>query len=62
MGSKYTEAQKRATANYMEDKHTIRVVVTKKEADRYKKIAKERGYPSLNKFIVDCIENNIKKL
>ena len=56
MGSKYTEAQKRATANYMEDKHTIRVVVTKKEADRYKKIAKERGYPSLNKFIIDCIK------
>ena len=62
MGSKYTEGQKRATANYMEDKHTIRVVVTKKEADRYKKIAKERGYPSLNRFIIDCIENNIKKL
>ena len=62
MGSKYTEAQKRATANYMEDKHTIRVVVTKKEADRYKKIAREKGFPSLNKFIIDCIENNIKKL
>ena len=54
MGSKYTEGQKRATANYMKDKHTIRVVVTKKEADRYKKIAKEKGYPSLNKFIIDC--------
>ena len=62
MGLKYTEAQKRATANYMKDKHTIRVVVTKKEADRYKKIAKERGYPSLNKFIIDCVENKIKKL
>ena len=62
MGSKYTEAQKRATANYMEDKHTIRVVVTKEEADRYKKAAKEKGYPSLNKFIIDCVENKIKKL
>ena len=62
MGAKYTEGQKRATANYMEDKHTIRVVVTKQNADRYKKIAAERGYPSLNKFIIDCIENNIKKL
>ena len=62
MGSKYTEAQKRATANYMEDKHTIRVVVTKEEADRYKKIAKEKSYPSLNKFIIDCVENKIKKL
>ena len=62
MGSKYTEAQKRATANYMEDKHTIRVVVTKKEADSYKKVAKERGYTSLNKFIIECVENNIKKM
>ena len=59
MGSKYTEAQKRATANYMEDKHTIRVVVTKKDADRYKRIAAERGYPSLNKFIIDCIEKEM---
>ena len=42
MGSKYTEAQKRATANYMEDKHTIRVVVTKEEADRYKKQQKKK--------------------
>lgn len=62
MGSKYTEGQKRATANYMKDKHTIRVVVTKEEADRYKRIAKEKGYPSLNKFIIECVENNIKKL
>ena len=46
----------------MKDKHTIRVVVTKEEADRYKRIAAERGYHSLNKFIIDCIENNIKKL
>ena len=62
MGSKYTEAQKRATANYMKDKHTIKVVVTKKEADRYKKIAREKGFPSLNKFIIDCVENKSKKL
>ena len=62
MGSKYTEGQKRATANYMKDKHTIRVVVTKEDADRYKKIAREKGFPSLNKFIINCIENNIKKL
>lgn len=62
MGKRYTEAQKMATANYMKDKHTIRVVVTKKEADTYKRIAKEKGYPSLNKFIIDCVENKIKKL
>lgn len=59
MGAKYTECQKRATANYMKDKHTIRVVVTKEEADRYKKAAKEKGYPSLNKFIIDCIKKEM---
>ncbi len=45
MGSKYTEGQKRATANYMKDKHTIRVVVTKEEADRYKKQQKKEAIP-----------------
>ena len=59
MGLKYTEAQKRATANYMKDKHTIRVVVTKEESDKYKKAAEERGYPSLNKFIIDCIKKEM---
>ena len=59
MGKRYTEAQKRATANYMEDKHTIRVVVSKEDADRYKRIAAEKGYPSLNKFIIDCIEKEM---
>lgn len=62
MGKRYTEAQKMATANYMKDKHTIRVVVSKEDADRYKRIASEKGYPSLNKFIIDCVENKIKKL
>ena len=59
MGAKYTEGQKKATANYMQDKHTIRVVVTKKDADKYKKAAKEKGYPSLNKFIIDCIKKEM---
>ena len=60
MGAKYTEGQRRATANYMKDKHTIRVVVTKEDADRYKRIASERGYPSLNQFIIDCIEKGME--
>ena len=42
MGAKYTESQAKATAKYMKDKHTFRLVVTnerkeiiKKHADRY---------------------------
>lgn len=55
MGSKYTESQKIATEKYMKDKHTIRLVVTKEKAAEYKALAKAEG-KSLNKFIVDKIE------
>lgn len=53
--------QKRATAKYMQDKHVIRVVVPSETADRYKSIAKERGFSSLNQFVIDCVENQIKE-
>ena len=55
MGNKYTEAQKKATAKFMADKHTIRVVVPKSKADEYKAKADALG-KSLNQFIIDCIE------
>ena len=55
MGNKYTEAQKKATAKFMADKHTIRVVVTKSKADEYKAKADVLG-KSLNQYIIDCIE------
>lgn len=58
MGRKYTEGQKEATARYMADKHTIRVVVTKEKAAEYKKAAEEAG-KSLNQFIIDCIEKGM---
>lgn len=54
------EIQARATAKYMEDKHTIRVVVTKEKAEEYKERAKEKG-KSLNQYIIDLIENDIEK-
>lgn len=59
MGKKYTAGQAKATAKYMQDKHTIRVVVPEKDAERYKASAERKGYPSLNKFIIDCIEKNL---
>ena len=55
MGGKYTEAQKKATNEYMKKMHTIKVVVTKEKADEYKMLAKAEG-KSLNQFIIDCIE------
>lgn len=58
MGSQYTKAQAKATANYMKDKHTIRVVVTKEKADEYKKAAEAEG-KSLNQFIIECIEKRM---
>lgn len=60
MGSKYTEGQKNATAKYMSDKHTIRVVVTKDKAEEYKKKAAEKGFSSLNQFIIDCVEKGME--
>lgn len=58
MGRKYAEGQKNATANYMKDKHTIRVVVTKEKATEYKKAAADQK-ESLNQFIIDCIEKGM---
>lgn len=55
MGSRYTEGQKNATAKYMKDKHTIRVVVSKEKAAEYKRAAESSG-KSLNQYIIDCIE------
>lgn len=55
MGAKYTAGQAKATANYMNDKHTIRVVVTKDKAEEYKQLAESAG-KSLNRYIIDCIE------
>lgn len=59
MGAKYTIGQAKATANYMKDKHTIRVVVPIEDAERYREEAERRGFSSLNKFIIDCIERNL---
>lgn len=58
----YSEARKRATGNYMSDKHQLRIIVSKEKAVEYKKLAEEAG-KSLNQFVIECIEiskNNIK--
>lgn len=45
----------------MQDKHVIKVVVTKDKAEEYKKLAKAED-KSLNKFVIDCIEEKVKQL
>lgn len=59
MGAKYTVAQKKATDEYMKDKHTIKVVVTKEKAAEYKAAAEAEG-KSLNQFIISRIEKGIE--
>ena len=55
MGREYTEAQKRATAEYMKNKHTFRVIVTKEEEKQIKNHAKAMG-ESVNAFINRAIK------
>ena len=59
MGAKYTKGQADATAKYMQDKHTIKVITPKEKAEEYKKEAVAAD-KSLNKFIVDCVDERIK--
>ena len=51
----YNEARKRATDNYMQDKHVIRLVVTKEKAEELKAKAAAAG-KSLNQYILEQIK------
>lgn len=62
MGSKYTEAQKRASQKYKaasRDKLTLDIPKGSKE--RYKEHAERRG-KSLTALVVDLLERDIKEL
>ena len=61
MGSKYTEAQKQATLSYLKDKtDDVRIRVPKGTKDEWKAAA-ERDGKSLQRFVIDCVENHIEK-
>lgn len=61
MGGKYTEAQKRASMKYLDEKtDSIRLRVPKGKKEEYKEQAKERGY-SLNGYVVHLIEEDKTK-
>jgi len=59
MGSKYTEAQKRASIKYLkESTDDIRIRTKKGTKDRWKEAAEKQG-KSLSQFIIDCVEQGI---
>ncbi len=59
MGSKYTEAQKRASIKYLkESTDDIRIRAKKGTKDRWKEAAEKQG-KSLSQFIIDCVEQGL---
>lgn len=59
MGSKYTEAQKRASIKYLkESTDDIRIRTKKGTKDRWKEAAAKEG-KSLSQFIIDCVEQGL---
>ena len=61
MGKEYTEAQKKASIKYMQDKtDDIRLRLPKGTKDRWKAAADAAGV-SMTKFVQDVIEEAIKK-
>lgn len=55
MGAKYTEAQAKASREYLKNLDEIRIRIPKGKKEEYKQAAEAAG-KSLNQFIVDCIE------
>lgn len=61
MGGKYTEAQKRATLEYIREKtDEFKIRAPKGTKVRWKSEADKQG-KSLNQFVIDCVENKIDK-
>jgi hypothetical protein len=56
MANKYTEAQKRATLKYQEDKVKIQILVTPEQREKYKALAQSKGL-SLTQLIVNLLED-----
>ena len=56
MGEKYTEAQKRASYKYQENKVKIQILVTPEQREKYKKLAKSKGL-SLTQLIISLLES-----
>lgn len=56
MGNTYTEAQKRASLKYQEDKVKIQILVTPEQREKYHALARSRGL-NLTQLIVKLLED-----
>ena len=56
MGNKYTEAQKKASLKYQENKVKIQILVTPEQREKYRAVASSRGL-SLTQLIIKLLED-----
>ncbi len=61
MAGKYTEAQKKATTEYLKKLSSISIRVKPEEAEMYKNAAKQAGI-SLREFIITAMNEKIEKM
>ena len=59
MGGKYTEAQKKATLKYQENKSVIKITVTPDQKEKYKKLAESKGL-SLTQLIIELLNKDME--
>ncbi len=61
MGSKYTDAQKKASIKYLQEKtDDIRIRVPKGTKERWKQAAETKDV-SLTQFVIDAVESVVDK-
>lgn len=63
MSGKYTEAQAKATKNYLERKKLVEIKFRVPEEQRtyLQEKVKEMGYKSFNEFVIEALEEKIEK-
>lgn len=62
MGDKYTEAQKRASVKYLQEKtDNIQLRVPKGTKERWKAAAEKAGASSMTKYVQDAVEERIRQ-
>lgn len=55
MANKYTDAQKKASLKYQQERAQIKITVTKEQREKYQELAAEKGM-SMTELIVSLLE------